>query len=116
MDMYSCRTTMSSFDWVTSGCDILLECKGQSREEINIKSLKAMHDNKVDLKDWKTHGGRTALMVSVLAQDLEFVKILVEQGHNVTKKIKNGETALQLAETLPSQEIYNFLLQSSKKS
>jgi hypothetical protein len=114
LDNMSERNTINSasFDWETSGLDTLLECKGQTREEINMKTLKAMRANKTDIKGWKTHGGRTALMVSVLAQDFEFVKILVTEGHNVSEKTITGETALELAKNLPSKEIYNFLLQS----
>jgi len=115
MDMYERNTiNSSSFDWERMSIDRLLQCKGDTREEINLKALKAMHANKTDLKSWKTHGKITALMVAVLAEDLEFVKILVAEGHNVLEKSQNGETALTLAKNLPAKEIYNFLLQSIK--
>jgi len=104
-------TSVSDFDWADSRNDIL-GSKGKTREEIGMKKLKAMQACGINVKGFTTHGGRSALMFAVLSQDLDFVKNLVADGANAIEKNEHGETALALSKSLPSQEIYNFLLQS----
>jgi len=105
-------TSVSDFDWADSRNDIL-GSKGKTREEIGMRKLKAMQACGINVKEFTTHGGRSALMFAVLSQDLDFVKGLVADGADVMEKNDQGETALALSKSLPSQEIYNFLLQST---
>jgi len=107
--------SMSNFEWGNQGCDGLELNKAKTREEIGMDALKAMDAIGADVKGLTTHGGRSALMVAVLNRDLDFVKRLVAYGANLEEETEKGETALTLAKSLPSQDIYNFLLQSSKR-
>jgi len=104
-------TSESDFNWADSR-NHLFNNKGKTREEIGMSKLRAMQACGVNVTAFTTHGGRSALMFAVLSQDLHFVKKLVTEGANVMEENKHGETALGLAKSLPSQEIYNFLLQS----
>jgi len=102
----------SDFSWADSRNN-LFDCKGKTREEIGMSKLKAMSACGANVKEFTTHGGRSALMFAVLSQDLHFVKRLVTDGANVMEENEHGETALGLAKSLPSQDIYNFLLKST---
>jgi len=101
----------SDFDWAASKNNVFNN-KGKTREEIGMSKLKAMQACGINVKGFTTHGDRSALMFAVLSQDLDFVKSLVANGANVMAKNEQGETALDLAESLQSKEIYNFLQQS----
>jgi len=105
----------SDFDWSASRND-LFNNKGKTREEIGMSKLKAMQACGVNVKRFTTHGDRSALMFAVLSQELDFVKGLVADGADVMAKNEHGETALDLAKSLPSQEIYNFLQQYIAKA
>jgi len=101
--------SMSEFDWCASKNNIF-DNKGKTREEIGKLRLKAMLSCGASVKNFTTHGKRSALMFAVLCEDLELVKSLITAGANVKDKDEDGETAIGLAKSLPSQEIYNFLL------
>jgi len=105
-------TSVSDFDWADSRNN-LLGSKGKTREEIGMRKLKAMQACGISVKQFTTHGGRSALMFAVLSQDLDFVKVLVADGADAMEKNEHGETALALSKSLPSQEIYDFLLEST---
>jgi len=107
--------SMNNFDWsVGNGLDGLRTSQAQTREQVGMEALKAMAACGANVKDLSTHGGRSALMFAVLSKDLSFVKRLVEDGANVLEENEQGETALALAKSLPSQEIYDFLLKASE--
>jgi len=101
----------SEFNWADS-INNIFDSRGKTREDIGMSKLKAMQACGVNVKKFTTHGGRSALMFAVLSQDFDFVKRLVADGANVMQENEHGETAVGLAKSLPSQEIYNFLLQS----
>lgn len=110
--------SMSTFDWAENGCgcDGLELKKEKTREEIGMDALKAMDSCGIDVKKLTTHGGRSALMFAVISKDLGFVKQLVADGADVLEETQNGETALSLAKSLSTDDIYNFLLKSRGSS
>jgi len=115
MPRYS-EQSMTNFDWSTgNGLDGLRISQVKTREQVGMEALKAMEACGANVKDLSTHGGRSALMFAVLSKDLNFVKRLVEDGANVLEENEQGETALALAKSLPSQEIYAFLLKASDR-
>jgi len=108
------EVSMSSFDWAANGCGCDgIDLKLVTREEIGLKTLKAMEACGVDVKTLSTHGGRSALMFAVISEDLGFVKKLVARGADVLEENERGETALGLAKSLSTDDIYNFLLKST---
>jgi len=112
-DAIPSEQSMSTFDWAKGcGCDGLDVKKEKTREEIGIEALKAMVACGTDVNKLSTHGGRSALMFAVISQDLDFVKTLVASGANVREESEHGETALGLAKSLSTNDIYNFLLKS----
>jgi len=114
MQRYS-EQSMTNFDWNTgNGLDGLRLSQAKTREQVGMEALKAMQACGANVKDLTTHGGRSALMFAVLSKDLNFVKRLVEDGANVLEENEQGETALAMAKSLPSQEIYDFLLKASE--
>jgi len=104
--------SMSSFHWEDNGGDGLKATGAKTREQIGMTQLKAMDACGADVKFFSTHGGLTALMFAVLSKDFDYVKRLVAAGAKVQEENDRGETALQLAKSLPSLDIYKFLLQS----
>jgi len=114
MKRYS-ELSMTNFDWAAGdGLDGLRLSQMKTREQVGMEALKAMEAVGANVKDLSTHGGRSALMFAVLSKDLNFVKRLVEDGANVLEENEQGETALTLAKSLPSQEIYDFLSKASE--
>jgi len=107
--------SMSTFDWAENGrgCDGLEVQREKTREQIGMEALKAMVACGKDVKNLSTHGGRSALMFAVISEDLDFVKQLVASGADIREENEQGETALSLAKSLPTDNIYNFLLNSS---
>jgi len=103
--------SMSSFDWAENGFgfDGLERNTDKTREEIGMEALKAMEACGADVKRLSTHGGRTSLMFAVLSKDLRFVKQLVALRADVLKENDEGETALTLAKSLSTHDIYRFL-------
>jgi len=103
--------SMSSFDWAQNGIgfDGLERNTDKTREEIGMEALKAMEACGADVKRLSTHGGRTSLMFAVLSKDLRFVKQLVALRADVLKENDEGETALTLAKSLSTHDIYRFL-------
>jgi len=71
--------------------------------------LKAQIQCGADPKRLRTHGNRTALMFSVLAEDLSFTKELVELGVDLNESSDLGETALSLALEGQNEDIVNYL-------
>jgi len=74
-----------------------------------IESLKTMISNGVDPNSLVTFEGRTCLMASVMAKDFDFVKELVKLGVDVNMTNSEGETALDLANNLPRDDIARYL-------
>jgi len=112
-DAVPSEQSMSTFDWAKGcGCDGLDVKPEKTREEIGIEALKAMVACGTDVNKLSTHGGRSALMFAVISEDLDFVKTLVASGANVREETEHGETALGLAKSLSTNDIYNFLLKS----
>jgi len=107
--------SMSTFDWAENGfgCDGLEVKREKTREQIGMEALKAMVACGKDVKTLSTHGGRSALMFAVISEDLDFVKQLVASGADVREVNEKGETALSLAKSLSTSNIYNFLLKYS---
>jgi len=108
--------SMSTFDWAENGCgcDGLEVKRAKTREEMGMEALKAMVACGKDVKNLSTHGGRSALMFAVISEDFDFVRQLVASGANVQEENEQGETALSLAKSLSTDNIYKFLLKSSE--
>jgi len=86
-----------------------LNNKAKNRCDIAIEILKAEIHFGADPKVLRTHGDRTCLMVSVLADDMRFTKRLVEQGVDVNQTNSLGETALGLAIQSQNYKLANYL-------
>jgi len=80
-----------------------------NRYDIGLDVLKAKIDLGADPKNLCTHGGRTCLMFSVMANDLSFTKQLVELGVDINRTNQLNETALSLATELKREEIAKYL-------
>jgi len=80
-----------------------------NRYDIGLNVLKAKIHHGADPKNLCTHGGRTSLMFSVMANDLSFIKQLVELGVDINQKNQSDETALSLAIGLKREEIAMYL-------
>jgi len=80
-----------------------------NRNHIGLEILKAKIHHGADPKSLSTHGGRTCLMFSVIANDFSFTKMLVELGVDVNYRTRLGETALGLATELQREEITKYL-------
>jgi len=108
--------SMSTFDWAENGCgcDGLEVKRAKTREEMGMEALKAMVACGKDVKNLSTHGGRSALMFAVISEDFDFVRQLVASGADVQEENEQGETALSLAKSLSTDNIYKFLLKSSE--
>jgi len=101
-------TTESSSEFSWKGFDGLNK-RYTNRYDIGLQMLKAMIHDGVDPKGLVTHGDRTCLMFTVLAEDFDFVKKLVKLGVDVNKTNSRGETALGLANELHNEDIVNYL-------
>jgi len=86
-----------------------LNKRASSRCEIGLEILKAQIHFGADPKVLSTHGDRTCLMFSVIANDLSFTKQLVELGVDVNETNHLGESALSLALELKREEIAKYL-------
>jgi len=87
-----------------------------NRYDIGLDILKAKIHFGADPKSLCTHGGRTCLMFSVMANDLSFTKQLVELGVDINRTNQLNETALSLAIELKREEIAKYLrAQGAKK-
>jgi len=86
-----------------------LNKRATSRHAIGLEILKAQIDLGADPKVLSTHGDRTCLMFSAMANDLSFTKQLVELGVDVNETNHLGETALSLALELKRGEIAKYL-------
>jgi len=83
-----------------------------TRNEIGLTILKSLIDAGRDPEAIMTHG-RSALMVSVICDDLDFVKVLIEKhGVDINKKNEMGETALSLASEKPELKMIAEYLRS----
>jgi len=80
-----------------------------NRYDIGLDVLKAKIHLGADPKNLYTHGGRTCLMFSVMANDLSFTKQLVELGVDINQTNQLDETALSLATELKREEIAKYL-------
>jgi hypothetical protein len=80
-----------------------------NRYEIGLEMLKAQIHFGSDPKVLSTHGDRTCLMFSVMANDYRFTKKLVELGVDINQTNSLGETALGLAIELKRKDIANYL-------
>jgi len=80
-----------------------------SRYDLGLEVLMAMIENGTNPEGMSTHGDRTALMFAVLAQDLDFIKKLVELGVDLNETNCHGETALRLANETGRSDIINYL-------
>jgi len=79
------------------------------RNDIGLEILKAKIHFGADPQRMTTHGDRSCLMFAVIANDYNFTKDLVEQGVDVNKRTRIGETALGLAIELKRDKIASFL-------
>jgi len=90
--------------------------RATNRNDIGLEILKAKIHCGADPHGMYTHGERSCLMFAVIANDYDFTKNLVEQGVDVNKRTRLGETALGLATELKRDKIANFLrLKGAKK-
>jgi len=80
-----------------------------NRYDLGLEVLKAMIHHGTNPEGMSTHGSRTALMFAVLAQDLGFIKKLVELGVDLNETNCRGETALSLANETGRCDIINYL-------
>jgi len=80
-----------------------------NRYDIGLDILKAKIHVGADPKNLCTHGGRTCLMFSVMANDLSFTKELVELGVDINRTNQLNESALSLAIELKRGEIAKYL-------
>jgi len=80
-----------------------------NRYDIGLEVLKATVHHGADPKRMSTHGDRSSLMFAVLANDMKFIKDLVEMGVDVNQTSQMGETALSLACELQRDDIANYL-------
>jgi len=104
------RDFSKSTIWSTSDLCFDVPNKGTTnRYEIGLEMLKAMINEGADPKTLVTHGERTCLMFTVLAEDFDFVKKLVKLGVNVNKTNSRGESALGFANELKRYDIANYL-------
>ncbi len=67
----------------------------------------ALNDVAADMRDIE---GRTLLMLGILAQDMEWVKTLLQSGAQVNTADKAGETALMLAAKAEQSDLVRLLL------
>lgn len=86
-----------------------LNKRTSNRYAIGLEMLKAKIHHGANPKNLVTHGNRSCLMFSVLAEDFAFVKKLVELGVDVNETNRQGETALGFANKLQSDDIANYL-------
>jgi len=86
-----------------------LNKRATNRNDIGLDILKATLHFGADPQRMSTHGERSCLMFAVIANDYNFTKNLVEQGVDVNKRNRFGETALGLAIELKRDEIASFL-------
>jgi len=86
-----------------------LNRKITNRYSIGLDMLKAKIHHGADPTRMCTHGGRTALMFAVLADDYCFTKELVELGVDVNQTTPMGETALGFANEKGRNDIANYL-------
>jgi len=80
-----------------------------NRYDIGLEILKSKIHLGADPKTLTTHGDRTSLMFSVMANDFSFTKQLVELGVDVNGTNRLGETALGLAIEFKREEIAKYL-------
>jgi len=87
-----------------------LNKRASDRYDIGLEILKAKIECGADPNALSTHGDRSCLMFSVMANDFSFTKQLVEQGVDVNWTNHLGETALSLAKEFKREEMAKFLL------
>jgi len=86
-----------------------MNMRAKNRYSIGLEILKAKIYHGADPNSMTTHGERTPLMFSVLANDLKFTKFLVNLGVDVNQKNSSGETALGFASELHKRDIASYL-------
>merc|ERR1719233_2298059 len=86
-----------------------LNKKPIDRYEIGLEILKAKIHFGANPNTLTTHGDRSCLMFSVMANDLQFTKELIELGVDVNQSNAFGETALSLAMEMKKDEIVSYL-------
>jgi len=86
-----------------------MNMRATNRYMIGLEILKAKIYHGADPNRMTTHGERTPLMFSVLANDLKFIKLLVKLGVDVNQKNSSGETALGFASELHKRDIASYL-------
>jgi len=80
-----------------------------NRYVVGLEILKAQIHHGANPKNLVTHGDRTCLMFSVLAEDFDFVKNLVELGVDVNETNSQLESALGFAINLKRDDIASYL-------
>jgi hypothetical protein len=83
--------------------------RATNRYDIGLEILKAKIQLGADPKVLHSHGDRSCLMFAVLANDIRFVKQLVEFGVDVNQRNSQGETALGFAIELKRHHIATYL-------
>jgi len=87
-----------------------LNKRASDRYDIGLEILKAKIECGADPKALTTHGNRSSLMFSVMANDFSFTKQLVERGVDINQTNHLGETALSLAKEFKREEIAKYLV------
>jgi hypothetical protein len=86
-----------------------LDRRVTNRYDIGLEILKAQIQHGADPKVIHTHGDRSCLMFAVLANDIRFIKQLVEFGVDVNQTNRLGETALGFAIEFERDDIVDYL-------
>jgi hypothetical protein len=86
-----------------------LDKRVTNRYDIGLEILKAQIQHGADPKVLHTHGDRSCLMFAVLANDISFIKQLVEFGVDVNQTNRLGETALGFAIEFERDDIADYL-------
>lgn len=88
---------------------------GANVNDIFDDSIEPLSEDEEDQqKHW--YGGCTPLTCAVMKDNLEMVQYLVENGAEIQMKDIIGYTALDWAELAKQNDIYNYLLNSCKKT
>jgi len=98
--------SFNSEDWLSYDG---LNNRANNRYDIGLNILKAKVDFGADPMTLKTHGARSSLMFSVMANDYDFTKKLVERGVDVNQRNFMGETPLGLAIEMNREKIAHYL-------
>jgi len=86
-----------------------LNMRATNRCALGLKMLKAKIHHGANPKNLITHGDRSCIMFSVIAEDFAFVKKLVELGVNVNETNSQGENAWSFLINLERHDIASYL-------